>query len=298
MDKIAFIGAGRVAQTLAPALAGAGWPVVMVGSRNRASATRLADQVSGCVGAAMQDAAACDVVFLTVPDDTIAVVSQQLTWRPGQKVIHCSGATELAALDSAARHGALTGGFHPLQIFSDPAQAMIELAGSSVAIEGSSTLLALLRDMAVSLGMRTLELPQGGRALYHAGAGYAASLMLPLLHEAIQLWRHLGINEQQALQALLPLAHGTLRTVAGKGLAGALSGPVSRDDVGVVNQHLKALATLGPEHTAFYSELTARQLPLALESARLNRSQLERWARQFGELLPENEMRPHVSPDK
>jgi predicted short-subunit dehydrogenase-like oxidoreductase (DUF2520 family) len=40
---------------------------------------------------------------------------------PGHRVVHRSGATEFPALDHASASGAVTGGFHPMQMFANPA---------------------------------------------------------------------------------------------------------------------------------------------------------------------------------
>lgn len=268
MNDIAFIGAGRVAQTLSLALCTAGYSVAAVASRRLESAQALASRLPHCQAVSIQEAASHTLVFITVPDDHIEAVCSQLHWAAGQSVLHCSGATELAALDSAASQGAEVGGFHPLQIFSDPQSALANLAGSSVAIEASAVLSPTLNAMAEVLGMHPFSLPPGSRAVYHASAGYAASFLLPLLHEAVQLWRTFGVDEKQALQALLPLARGTLKSAEERGLAGALSGPLSRGDVNVVKRHLSALNALGEDHTALYQLLTRKQWPLLLASGR------------------------------
>ena len=273
--SIAFIGAGRLGGTLALALSRAELPVVAVASRRAESAERLAAALNGCRAVDVVQATQADLVFLTVPDDEIGPLAQRLPWRAGQRVVHCSGATDVAVLEPAARCGALIGGFHPLQIFSDPQRALELLAASSVAIEGPPALEAELRELAQRLRMRPLALPAGARALYHGGASFAASVLLSLLKEAVDVWSSFGIGEQEALQALLPLARGTLDAAAVKGLAGAVAGPVSRGDAGVIERHLSALEHLGPEHLAFYREMTRRQLQLVREAGRLGAPQLE-----------------------
>jgi predicted short-subunit dehydrogenase-like oxidoreductase (DUF2520 family) len=262
MNDISFIGAGRVARTLSQALTNAGCSVKAVASRRMDSAKALACLLPDCQAVSVAEASQHPFVFLTVTDDAISGLCSQLSWHAGQSVVHCSGATELIALSPAATQGAQVGAFHPLQIFSDPQSALRNLTGSSVAIEAGPALAATLHEMAHALGMHPFVLPAGARALYHASAGYAASLLLPLLHEAVQLWREFGVDETQALRALLPLAKGTLASVEQRGLAGALSGPLSRGDLGVLRQHLDALANLGGEHLAFYKALTRRQWPL------------------------------------
>lgn len=274
--RIAFIGAGRLGQTLARALAGAGHAVVAVASRQAASAQSLAARIPGCQALSAEAAvAAADLVFLTVPDDALATVAQSLPWRADQAVVHCSGASELSVLSAASAAGAQVGGFHPLQIFSDPERALHLLAGSVVAIEAEPPLLTRLQGFAQRLAMQPLRLPPGSRVAYHAAAGYAASFMLSLLDEARQIWARIGLPPEQALQALLPLARGTLQAAEARGLAGALSGPISRGDGGVVSAHLQAMSELGGEHAAFYRQLALRQLDLAVQSGRLDAAALQ-----------------------
>ncbi|MEO8152429.1 MAG: DUF2520 domain-containing protein [Rhizobacter sp.] len=276
MGSIAFIGTGRLGSALAMALVRHGVPVTMVASRNTAASQQLAAQLQGCQAVDVATAAQADLVFLTVTDDTIAPLAAQLPWRAGQSVVHCSGATEVSALQAAANAGAAIGGFHPLQIFSDPQRATELLRGSSVAIEGPPALEARLRQLAQTLGMHPLRLPPGARALYHGGASYAASFLLSMLQEAVSAWSAFGIDEAQALQALLPMAHGTLAAAQSMGLSAAVAGPLSRGDAGVIARHLAALSALGPEHAALYLEMTRRQLALVQSTGRLSEAQAER----------------------
>ncbi len=281
--RLAFIGAGRLGTALARACAARGEAVVAVASRSQAAAEQLAAQLTVKLPACRalspaQAVQAADWVFLTVSDDAIASLAESLPWRPGQLALHCSGATELSALAAAARAGAQTAGFHPLQIFSDPEQAEYLLAGSTVAIELGAADAALqqrLHGLAQVLGMQPLQLPPGSRAAYHAAANFSASFLLSLLEEAAQLWAQVGLPESAALPALLPLARGTLAAAQARGLAGALSGPIARGDLGVVAAHLQALDALGGSHGTFYRELAQRQLHLAALGARLDEDRLQ-----------------------
>ncbi|RQO55520.1 DUF2520 domain-containing protein [Paucibacter sp. KBW04] len=288
-SSIAFIGAGRLGQTLALALAQRGEPVLAIASRRLASAQALAAQIPGCQAmSAEQAVAAADLVFLSTPDDELAGLARDLPWRAGQAVLHCSGATELAVLSPALAAGAAVGGFHPLQIFSDPQQALGLLAGSTVAIESAdATLQAELLRLAQLLDMRPLRLPPGARAAYHGAASFAASFLLSLLDEAAEVWARLGLPREQALPALLPLAQGTLQAAQSRGLAGALSGPISRGDRGVVAAHLQAFDALGESHGQFYRELAQRQLVLAAQAGRLDAEALNAMDQLLGQGLTE-----------
>ena len=259
--RIAIIGRGRLGQCLATALAGLGEAVVLAAGRDGAAASAATS--------------AADLVLLTVPDDAIAALAEALPWRRGQAVVHCSGATELTALSAAARAGAQVGGFHPLQIFSDPTLAVHLLPGSSVAIEAEPPLSDELQRLARLLGMMPLALPPGSRAAYHAAASFSASFLLSMLDESVRIWAAVGLPEEEALVALLPLARGTLAAAAARGLPGALAGPISPGDAGGVAAHLQALAALGDGHEAFYREMSLRQLRLAQQSGRVSASALQ-----------------------
>ncbi|XHS79752.1 Rossmann-like and DUF2520 domain-containing protein [Burkholderiaceae bacterium UC74_6] len=282
LDKIAIIGAGRLGTSLALALAAHNRPPRFVASRSMRSANVLAQRVNAAACTPEQALGFAELVLLTVPDDEIEKAAAELPWRPGQAVVHCSGATEVGALAAAADRGALVGGFHPLQIFSDPERGAAMLAGSSVTIEADEPLLGKLRELAQVLGLRTMQLPPGARSAYHAAANYAASFLLSMLGEAEDIWAAVGLPREQALHALLPLARGTLSAAQSRGLAGAQSGALSRGDLGVIRRHLQALDALdvldGTVHGDFYREFSRRQLQLARSSERLDATTLEQVA--------------------
>lgn len=262
--RIAFIGAGRLAQCLAPALAEQGETIVAVASRDPASAQRLAAQLPGSHALApAQCVAQADLVFISTPDDAIAALTASLPWRAGQACVHCSGATGLDALEAARQAGAMVGGFHPLQIFSDPKAARERLAGSLVAIEArDESLQATLRRLAARLGLQPLAIDGAQRAAYHAAANIAASGLLAVLSEASSLFEDLGLSPADALAALMPLARGALDAAAQRGLPDAIAGPVARGDAQVLAAHLRVMADRGDAQLQLYRWLCERQLAL------------------------------------
>ncbi|KVE34769.1 DUF2520 domain-containing protein [Burkholderia sp. TSV86] len=292
--RIGFIGAGRLARCVARRLARAGYSVAAIASRSAASAAALAKLVDIDSAAreahadarpAAPQAARCvaldspqavvdhvELIFLSVPDDALAEVAASLRFAPdrarGQALVHCSGASSLALLAPARTQRAATGSFHPLYLFGGGDADLTRIEGCSVAIEADGVLNDLLAAFAAALGCHPLPFPQGkltpdDRMLYHAAAHYAASFTLSNLAECVELWRTLGLAEDDALRALLPMLAGTLETARDKGLANALSGPVSRGDAGVVARQLARLASQGGDHAAFYALHTRRALALA-----------------------------------
>lgn len=272
-STMGFIGCGRVGRTLARALANAGYPVCAAWTRDPAALQRFADEIPGVMpcGTAQDVVQRCDFVWITVADDAIASVGQSLQWSARHRVVHCSGATSLAALDKARRDGARTGGFHPLQMFANPEVALRGLPGCTVGIAADEHFAGELSDIAVRLGCVPFQVPEGSRALYHASAYYVGPFLIALLREASLLWKSFGGTEQQTLDALLPLLAGTVAAVKDAGLAKGMGGCVARGDVGTIGKHLDALHELSTDAEALYRALALRTVPMGLERGTLNR---------------------------
>ena len=253
--RVGFIGAGRVGKGLSLALSRCGYQLIGVAGRS-------VEQKKSVVGAS-------ELVFLTVPDDSLRAACEELGWS-GKSVVHCSGAAGLEVLAHAKNHGAQVGGFHPLQMFADPEVAARGLKGCAIAVEAEEPLATTLLRMVADLGVRPLRVAPGARAAYHAAAHYAGPFVAALLAEAVGIWARLGIPEDDALAALLPLARGSLDAIGHSGLPRAMAGSVARGDVMTLERHLDALGGLDPAHRAFYCRLALRTVPLALAAGKLD----------------------------
>jgi predicted short-subunit dehydrogenase-like oxidoreductase (DUF2520 family) len=242
-----------------------------VASRSPASANLVAALVSECAAVSDGQAVAdtCDLVFITTPDDAIGDTAAAVHWHDTQAVVHCSGTTEIDVLHSAAHAGAQIGGFHPMQSFGDPRISARSLAGSTVTIEATESLNAVLAQIVDALGCRINRLPPGMRALYHASAGYGSQFINVLLAETAGIWREWGANEDDVIAAILPMIRGTLEAVEDAGIAGAMPGPVSRGDDRTVASHRDALAALSSDRLNFYREHCLRSVTLAESAGRI-----------------------------
>ena len=75
--------------------------------------------------------------------------------------------------------------------------------------------------------------------------------------------------------ALLPLIEGTLGNLRVMKPAGALTGPISRGDIGTVARHIKSLEENAPDILDLYKALGRRTLKIAWEKGKLKKDQLE-----------------------
>jgi predicted short-subunit dehydrogenase-like oxidoreductase (DUF2520 family) len=273
---VGFVGAGRLGATLASALVETGSRVAAVASRHLPGAQALAAALGSGVEFttdAGRIAAACDLVFLTVPDAAIAPTCRSIAWEPRHLVVHCSGALGLDALAGVTAAGGIAGCLHPLQSFPSRSPEPERLRGIFCGVEGAEPLAALLEQMVTGFGAQPFRLEGVDRTLYHAAAVFVSNHVVALASAAGRLWTLAGLPEPLARQALSPLLLAASANVAALELRDALTGPVARGDVATVEAHLRALAA-DPALRELYRALSAELLRLPLVHEPASGSQL------------------------
>ncbi len=253
--RVVIVGFGRVGGALAMGLREAGWDVAVL--PRSADSVRKAASLRVCL-ADHDDLRAAQLCILAVPDSAVGPAMELVEddLGPSTALVHCSGALPLTVF-STARTKRPVGSFHPLVAISDPKDA---LAGHAVALASTDrNLHASLERMALALGLSPLEVPETGRAAYHAGAVLSAGLLVALLDGAVSAFEEAGLDREVALKSLLPLSASALRGVQSRGLEKGLTGPVVRGDVSVVQAHLESLP---PELGSLYRLLSRRTLRL------------------------------------
>lgn len=288
-SRVGVIGAGAVGSALLVALrergAAAGLAPVAVTSRTLASAQAAARAV-GVV--ALDDAATlaerCDLIFIATSDDAIRSITEGVSWRAGQAVVHLSGAQGVAPLTTAAARGALVAALHPLMTFPrdtralPPEKLLARLAGTTWALQCEDAALAgRLTAFVAALAGQVIRLAEADRAPYHLSGVLVSNYLVTLADAAARLWAGWGVERDDALRALLPLLRATVENLEAVGLPDALTGPIARGDVGAVRIHeawLRARAEAAPDDDdpalrAAYEALGRLTLPLAREKGAL-----------------------------
>lgn len=284
MQKVVFIGAGRVGTALAVHLARRGYPVLAVASRSRGSVDRFCVRLAAegawpeAVAGPVEAARRGEAVFITTPDQAIGEVMANLaaagSFRPGQVVIHTSGALSSDILRPASDCGAATLSFHPLQSFATVERGIELLPGSTVVLDGDSAGLEFGRELVAVFGGQALTIPSATKPLYHAAACLASNYLVTVLGLSLGLLARCGLPASDALRALMPLVRGTVENVAAVGIPAALTGPVERGDIEVLRGHLAAIARSAPHVDTVYRLLGAETARLAATKGRLEGPEL------------------------
>ena len=258
--NLTIIGAGRVGRSLGRALSESGWHVFGVVTRSMPCARRAVRFIGEGQPFAGVSVSALSprYILIATPDTAIPRLAEELAhlgpdhWK-GKTVLHTSGALASSALEPLRVAGASVGSMHPLQSFSGIGVPPLE--GRVFAIEGDSVALRLARQMIRSLNGYILHLPADGKAAYHAAASMAAGQVLAILEAATATMMSLGVKRHVAVRALLPLTRQVLDNFERVGARAAWTGPLAREDFGVIAAHLAALRKFPAEYAAAYEQL-------------------------------------------
>jgi predicted short-subunit dehydrogenase-like oxidoreductase (DUF2520 family) len=193
--------------------------------------------------------------LITTPDRSAADVAEELARvgaeeLHGKIVLHTSGALSSAVLAPVKKCGAAVGSMHPLQSFSGVGVPPLE--GKVFAIEGDTAAVRIARQIARTLGAVPVHIDGAKKPLYHAAGALAAGNVLALMEAATRLMTAAGMKRREAVRALLPLTRQVLENFERLGPRAAWTGPLSREDFGVVAAHFEAMQDLPPQFSETY----------------------------------------------
>ncbi len=283
IEKISFIGCGRVGRTLARALKNAGYTIEIVVCRN----LKHAQEAVHFIGAGEPSTDPIEAVsfgtvhFITTNDDAIAEIVRLIDAGgpdslQGHFFFHTSGSVSSTVFEPLQKKGAEAASIHPLQVFADPAKALETLPGIYYAIEGNDRAMTWAIYMLDKLQGKLLLIPTGRKALYHAAGVFAANYLTVLVQLAVSIMEEIGESPEDSYQAFLPLMVSALQNIEEFGTAASLTGPIVRGDEKTIRAHLEALEQLPPEILRAYKILGQEAVNLAARSGGISPQQAKR----------------------
>jgi predicted short-subunit dehydrogenase-like oxidoreductase (DUF2520 family) len=268
------VSAGRVGAVVGASWAAAGHHVVATSGVSRESLKRAAALLPDVPLLPPDEVVAgADLALLAVPDDVLPGLVRGLAaagcFRPGQIVVHTSGAHGIAVLAPATAMGVLPLALHPMMTFTGRVEDVARLAGASVGVtaaEGDEAAWSVGEALVVEMGSDPVRVPEAVRPLYHAALAHGANHLVTLVRDCVDTLERAGISPAEQLVA--PLLSAALDNALRHGDR-ALTGPVARGDVGTVRSHLRELATVDPDLAAAYRVLASRTADRALAASLL-----------------------------
>jgi len=276
LTTAAIIGFGRVGTALATALDSFGYTVRVVTKEPQLDKTVAVNGKEIAVSTLAEAARDAEVVFITTPDGVIKDIAANLTEMElnVRAVLHMSGSLTSQVLAALTAKKIAVGSLHPLQSFASVEQAIRNLPGSYFTFDGDETLIPWVEVLVKELqGVLNILPSAEAKVVYHAGACIVSNYLVGLAQLGVDCLTHAGFEPEQAQEALLPLMQGTLNNIAGLPLTKALTGPISRGDIEVVQSHLQALERDLPTVKKPYCALTPVLADIAKQAGGLTEEQ-------------------------
>jgi len=234
--KISVVGAGNVANHLAPKFYKEGHTIHQVCNRGITKARKLAKKVNA---SAISDIhkldKKIDLVLIMVSDDAISIVADQLAKRFRKSkvlIAHTSGSISSKALKSLTQYGV----FYPLQTFVD----IKENEWSSIPIlitANNAGNKKQLKNLAESIGLNAIQKSDKQRKALHL----SAVIMNNFINHLFCMNNEWLDKNKSDFSLLLPLINKTISNAENNNACNIQTGPAKRNDQAVIEDHLQSL---------------------------------------------------------
>lgn len=266
------MGTGKLGTSLCLALKNAGLLELVI-ANSEDSFQRIINQLSGfeniCRTENIPETDA-NVFILAVNDKNIqnaaGILADRFAARlNGKLIFHCSGTAGFEALEALKETSAIPGIAHPYQAFFYPSDTAFNGISWAVDSDDGREKIDEIIDL---LGGKSFPFDfknEKSKGLYHASAVVASNYMNLLLWLSASIADKAGIPPRDFI---IPIARTTLENnirAINSGNEIPLTGPIARQDVNAIRNHLKSLKEY-PELLEAYKHLSRAAAILAREN--------------------------------
>lgn len=279
---IGIIGCGKVGATIGAAWREAGHAIIGVSATSTQSLQRAEEMLPGVPVLPPDEVAdRAELLLLAVPDDEIESLVNGLAKvsriHSGQILVHCSGRYGTDVLEAGISLGALPIALHPSLPFTGTTVDLPRLRQSTIAVTAPAPIRPVGQALVVEMGAEPIDVAEADRPLYHAAITHASNHSITILSEAMEMLAEAGVSEPSRVLSALVDASVTNTLQNGPK---ALTGPVSRGDVGTISAHLAALSEFSlnvssPAARNSYIALARSTTAKALSLGRITESQAQ-----------------------
>jgi len=257
-ETVTIIGVGRLGSALAQALYRNGYSIIGLIDQNLFRAEQVSNFVNPEVCSKdIFDIIAVDIIFICVPDDIIAVVVSQLENQFKQNkiakfVFHCSGALTSDVFDPLKKYDVAGASLHPIQTLAGREDDWRKLSNIYFGVEGDWQAIKKASEIIDKLKSNRIIIPKEFKSMYHLACTIASNYLVSLVVPTVDIFKKMSFSETEILKMLHPLLSTMLSNLTEKGIAGALTGPISRGDSATIRKHIETLSNNLPFYESMY----------------------------------------------
>ncbi len=235
--KIGFIGAGNVGFSLSKWINLKHHNVCGIYSKNVSDAKLAADfSISEYYSDIKDIVYACDTLFLTVNDDSIIDVVDELSNLnlKNKILIHTSGSYTSDIFQKLNIDNYCIS-IHPLYAFNDKYNSYKNLDDIYFTIEGN---LKYINELQELFNNKLVIINKENKEKYHLASSIISNMVCSLVYMAEEIYKSIGIMNKDIY---MPLLLNNISNIKNNGPIEALTGPILRLDLNTVKKHLNNL---------------------------------------------------------
>lgn len=213
-----------------------------------------------------KDLPLANIFFITTPDDKIEQICGELVKqnliKPGNIIVHCSGALTSDVLLEAKKSGASIASVHPLHSFANPTHSAENFADTLCTLEGDDEAVLVLKMLFAQIGGKIIPIAKDKKIIYHAACVMASNYLVTLAEFAVNCFAEADLPASLPTKLTTQLMTNTLENIQHvQSPRQALTGPIQRGDGETIFKHIHALKNA--ELKSFYATLGEYTLTIA-----------------------------------
>ncbi|MBS1493933.1 MAG: DUF2520 domain-containing protein [Bacteroidetes bacterium] len=259
--KIYIIGAGKVGSSFVYEFIKKKYSINFVSERNLTKQKSFAKdlkknkiQCSAEVNSEFLDGA--DVVFIMTQDSKIESVVDEIKNHKidlkNKLFIHISGSLSSDIFYRLKVAKTNCGSFHPIQTFSEVTKNSSLVENIYFGIEGGRIASEYCKLIAADLKSNFIIVKNTDKYLYHVASVVTSNYLIGLIYAASKIIKQIGGDEKETYKIYEPIIKNTLENINRQGVVKSLTGPIDRNDVTIIEKHIKELIKVDKTLTNLY----------------------------------------------
>ncbi|WAW14910.1 Rossmann-like and DUF2520 domain-containing protein [Peptostreptococcus equinus] len=245
MHKIGIIGAGKVGVSIGKSISeDENYKLVGFYSRTKESSNFAAKFTNSAKFINLEKLVEkCNILIITTPDDKISemwsLVSQ---FNIQNKIIcHCSGSLSSEIFFDISSKGAYGCSLHPMMAINSKDKSYKDLKNAFFTLEGEKNAIDVMQDILIKFNNNYKIIKTSDKTKYHMASVFVSNFVTGLANVSANLLKDYGFNEKEAINAFSFLARANIENLLSSDPKSALTGPIERNDIGIVRKHLISL---------------------------------------------------------
>lgn len=197
-----------------------------------------------------------DVIFIMTQDAFITPVIEEIKKLKlhlrNKLFIHISGSLSSEIFKPLKIAKMNCASFHPIQTFSEVTDNSSLVENIYFGIEGGKNAVSYVKQITYDFRSNYLMVNPNKKYLYHVASVVTSNYLIGLVHAASKIIKEIGGDDKKTYKIYEPIIKNTLENIERQGTIKSLTGPVDRNDINIIEKHIKELKKTDPTLTALY----------------------------------------------